>query len=30
MAAALVMVAAAIGWGLRMMWQRHKESSDRA
>lgn len=30
MAAGLVMVAAAIGWGLRPLWQRHKESNEQA
>ncbi|MGE7204788.1 DedA family protein [Sphingomonas sp. NPDC019816] len=30
MAAALVMIAAAIGWGLRTLWQRHKEPGDTA
>ncbi|WP_294237861.1 VTT domain-containing protein [uncultured Sphingomonas sp.] len=30
MAAALVMVAATIGWGLHTLWQRHKESNEQA
>ncbi|WP_322965308.1 DedA family protein [Sphingomonas fuzhouensis] len=30
MAAALVMVAAAIGWGVRAVWQRYRESNEQA
>jgi len=30
MAAALVMIAAAIGWGVRALWLRHKESDEQA